>query len=421
MDRLICGDVGFGKTELAIRSLALAAGNGRQAALVAPTTVLAEQHFAVLCNRMAGLPVRIVHMSRLTKSADKETLAAIAEGKVDIVVGTHRALGKDIQWNDLGLMIVDEEQKFGVAHKERLKELRPKVDVLAMSATPIPRTLYLSLSGLRSLSLLTRPPAGRQPILTTVGPYQDEQLVEALQRELGRGGQVYVVHNRVQSLRRVLERVRELLGRAGFPEASLAMAHGQMNEEELAETMTQFLAGHIQVLVASAIVENGLDSPGANTLAVLHAERFGLADLYQLRGRVGRRQEQAHAYFFVGGIDTYDLDLPEEERHELHLGTKAKERLHVLEEADQLGSGWSVALRDMEIRGSGNLLGVEQHGNLEAIGLLLYSQLLQEEIGRQAHDLGIPLVRAWSRGNTLSTEEGELEWWRDPDLETRAT
>jgi len=406
MDRLVCGDVGYGKTEVAMQAAAQVLQSGKQVAFIAPTTVLAEQHYALLQQRFADLPVRIEHLSRLTAGRDKEVLKQLQEGSVDMVVGTHRVLGTDVIFKDLGLLIIDEEQKFGVAQKERLKELRPMLDVLALSATPIPRTLSMSLSGLRGLSLLRTAPRGRKPVTTHVESYTNAELRKALVIELKRGGQCYVVHNRVQSLHSVRERVMDQLRQAGFephlyepgkvlvdktPEqCTVAIGHGQMSEVILADTMSQFLKGKIDILIASSIVEHGLDSPGANTLVVLHSEWFGLSDLYQLRGRVGRRSEQAYAHFFLGGVERDELQVTPEA---IKVSETARERLKALQEADELGSGWSVAMRDLEIRGGGHNLGHEQHGSMEAIGLLLYAQLLQEEIGRQAALLQIPLFQ----------------------------
>jgi transcription-repair coupling factor (superfamily II helicase) len=373
---------------------------GKQVVLIAPTTVLAEQHYTVFSQRLAELPIRCAHLSRVNKGGEKMVIDGLSSGEVDVVVGTHRLLGKDVTLKDLGLLIIDEEQKFGVSQKEKLKKLRPTVDVLSLSATPIPRTLYLALSGLRGLSVLNRAPRGRLPIITQVMPYTDETLGSVLVAELERGGQVYLVHNRVRSLRLVEERVHSLLAQRGKTVGegvTVAVAHGQMDETRLAETMSHFLAGQVDILIASAIVENGLDSPRANTLAVLHSERFGLSDLYQLRGRVGRRTTQAHAYFFTGGIE-YGEGV---EGGEELIGKKARQRLAVLQDSTELGSGWSVALRDLEIRGGGNVLGHEQHGSMEAVGLILYSQLLQEEIGRQARKLGISLFQKIDVDNTL--------------------
>jgi transcription-repair coupling factor (superfamily II helicase) len=407
MDRLVCGDVGFGKTELALRAATQVMASGKQVAFIAPTTVLAEQHFAVLSKRFKDLPIVVEHVSRLTASRNAEIAAKLKEGAIDLIVGTHRLLGKDMEFKDLGLLILDEEQKFGVDQKERLKEMRPHLDVLSLSATPIPRTLSMSLSGLRSLSILRTPPQGRLPVETSINPYSDSLLREALAVEINRGGQTYVVHNRVQSLGNVQDRVCKLIKEAGripvlFSEGArasqkgegevvVAKAHGQLSEVSLAMTMTAFLGGDIDVLVASSIVEYGLDSPMANTLAVLHSEWFGLSDLYQLRGRVGRRKTQAYAHFLLGGVERSAYENTEDA---MTITENAKKRLKALEEADQLGSGWSIALRDLEIRGGGNVLGHEQHGNLESIGLLLYAQLLQEEIGRQAKAQKIQLFHS---------------------------
>lgn len=389
MDRLVCGDVGFGKTEVALRAAAQVIAAGKQVAFVAPTTVLVEQHYALLEQRFADLPVKIAHLSRLTGGQDKTIIEDIKEGKTDLVVGTHRLLSKDIEFKNLGMLVLDEEQKFGVAQKEQLKKIRPCIDVLSLSATPIPRTLSLSLSGLRGLSILSTAPPGRLPIQTMVLNYSDEEVKQALAKEINRGGQVYVVHNRVQSLQAVRERIIKLVGETGLENLRIEMAHGQMEEKILAQTMSQFLRGGIDILVASSIVEHGLDSPSANTLVVLHSEWFGLSDLYQLRGRVGRRQKQAYAYFMLGGIER----MPYGERTEdsIKITETARKRLVALQEADELGSGWSIALRDLEIRGGGNILGHEQHGYMEAIGLLLYSQLLKETIGKEAMRLGIDL------------------------------
>ena len=384
MDRLLCGDVGFGKTEVAIHAALQVVLDGRQVAFMAPTTILAQQHFISLQKRLQGFPVTI--QLALGGKLNKEVCEGVASGGLDILVGTHRVLSPVFQFKHLGLLVVDEEQKFGVGQKERLKEVRPTVDVLSMSATPIPRTLSMSLSGLRSLSILRSPPVGRKPVQTNIGTYNDVQLVAALKKELARGGQVYVVHNRVQSIAAVARHVEELLAGSGLS-ATVEIAHGQLEEGKIGPIIERFISGKTDILVASSIVEHGLDSPGANTLIVLHSEWFGLSDLYQLRGRVGRRKVQAYAYFFLGGMEHRLYG----EADAVHVSATAKERLQALKEADELGSGWSVALRDLEIRGGGNILGHEQHGSMEAIGLLLYSQLLQEEIGRQSVLLGLPV------------------------------
>lgn len=400
MDRLICGDVGFGKTEIALRTAAQVIAAGKQVALIAPTTILVEQHYVLLKKRFANLPIQVGHLSRLTKGKEKSLLEGIRLGRLDIIVGTHRLLGKDIEFKDLGLFILDEEQKFGVAQKERLKQIRPSVDVISLTATPIPRTLSMSLSGLRGLSILGTALPGRLAVKTEVKPYSDRQLRKALLAELKRKGQVYVVHNRVGSLPLVQAKVDDLLRKEGLT-ASTAMAHGQMDELELATTMSRFLAGEIDVLVASSIVENGLDSPTANTLIVLHSEWFGLSDLYQLRGRVGRRKKQAFAYFFLGGVERAPYLNQAEVPGTVKITDAARKRLIALQEADRLGSGWEIAMRDLEIRGGGNILGHEQHGSMEAVGLLLYAKLLQEEIGRQAKELGIRIFQTKENKNSL--------------------
>jgi transcription-repair coupling factor (superfamily II helicase) len=329
-------------------------------------------------------------MSRLSKGEDAATIGAIADGTVEIVVGTHALLRTSLQWKNLGLLIIDEEQKFGVSHKEKLKALRPTIDVLSLSATPIPRTLSMSLSGLRGLSILRHPPQGRLPITTVAEPFNLEKMITALAIELERGGQAYVVHHRVGPLQGIAEKIRIELEKRGLGEKTVAVAHGQLHELELAKRMREFMGGETDILVASTIVEHGLDSARANTLVVLRSEYFGLSDLYQLRGRVGRRSIQAFAHFYTGSLEQDEATgVDELER----LGVTAKKRLEALLEADTLGSGWSIAVRDLEIRGGGNILGNEQHGSMESIGLVLYGQLLQEEIGKQAQAQGLQLFR----------------------------
>ena len=380
MDHLLCGDVGFGKTEVALRAAAQVLAMGKQVAFLAPTTILVEQHFAELSERFSKLPVRVEHISRLTKGADVSVKARIAEGSVDLVVGTHSLLRAGVSWHNLGLLIIDEEQKFGVSDKERLKHLRPNIDVLALSATPIPRTLSMSLSGLRGLSVLRHAPHGRLPVTTESSPFNPAAFAEAIVREVKRGGQVYVVHHRIGPLPLIAETVKTILLKEGLGDVRVEIAHGQLHEQELASRMSDFLKGKIGVLVASTIVEHGLDSALANTLIVLRSENFGLSDLYQLRGRVGRRDIQAYAYFYTGSIEQEDIVLErDEDGNEIapRLGDLARKRLAALIEADTLGSGWSIAVRDLEIRGGGNILGHEQHGSMESIGLVLYGQLLQ--------------------------------------------
>ncbi len=362
MDRLLCGDVGYGKTEVAIRAAFKAVQDGRQVAVLAPTTILVEQHARTFAERLADYPVRVASLSRFrTVREQQEVLAAIAAGEVDIVVGTHRLLQPDVVFKQLGLLVIDEEQRFGVKQKERLKELKRNVDVLSMTATPIPRTLHMALSGLRDLSLIRTPPRDRMPVVTHVLPWSDEVLEDAIRREVDRGGQVFFVHNRVHSIGGVAERVVQLV-----PDARVAIAHGQMPAHELDEVMSRFIAGEVDVLVATSIVENGLDVPAANTLIVHQADQFGLAQLYQLRGRVGRSHHRAYCY----------LVIPEGVTEE------AEHRLRILEHFTELGSGYAIALRDLELRGAGNLLGAQQSGFVHAVGLDTYTRLLDDAIAR---------------------------------------
>ena len=362
MDRLICGDVGYGKTEIAIRAAFKAVQDGRQVAVLAPTTVLVEQHRHTFAARLADYPVRVAVLSRFrTPAEQKKVLKGLASGEVDVVVGTHRLLSPDVEFADLGLLIVDEEQRFGVRHKERLKELRASVDVLTLTATPIPRTLHLSLMGLRDLSLIRTPPRDRMPIITHVIPWSDHLLAEALLRELDRGGQAFFLHNLVSTIPGAAEGIRALV-----PEARIDVAHGQMRPRELDRVMRDFVNGEIDILVCSSIIENGLDVPNANTLIVNRADHFGLSQLYQIRGRVGRSDRRAFCY----------LISPSE------LSDEAERRLRVLEHHTELGSGYSVALRDMELRGAGNLLGGEQSGFAHSIGIDAYMRLLEQTVKR---------------------------------------
>ena len=360
MDRLLCGDVGYGKTEIAIRAAFKAVQDGRQAAVLAPTTILVEQHLHTFEQRLAGYPVRIEALSRFRTAKEQEAiLAQLAKGEIDIIVGTHRLIEPDVAFHNLGLLIVDEEQRFGVKQKERFKELKHNVDVLSLTATPIPRTLHFSLTGLRDLTLLQTPPRDRMPILTHVLPWVDEVLEDAMRRELDRGGQVFFVHNRVQSLGAIAERVKRIV-----PDAEVATAHGQMTPSELDEVMRRFLDGTVQVLVTTAIIENGLDVPTANTLIVDRADMFGLAQLYQLRGRVGRSHHRAYCYLLI----------PE------GVSDDAEKRLRILEHFTELGSGYAIALKDLELRGAGNILGAEQSGFVHAVGLDTYTRLLEDTI-----------------------------------------
>lgn len=362
MDRLICGDVGYGKTEVAIRAAYRAVMNGKQVAILVPTTVLAQQHHQTFQDRFRIYPVVIEMLSRFKSSREqKEILQRLREGKVDIVIGTHRLLQKDVVFRDLGLVVIDEEHRFGVSHKEKLKQMRKLVDVITLSATPIPRTLQMAISGIRDLSLIQTPPENRLSIRTFVVRYDDEVIREAIHREFARGGQVFFVHHRVQNIQGMANHLKRLV-----PEASLAVAHGQMREKELEKVMLQFVRREINLLVCTSIIESGLDIPTANTILINHAEQFGLADLYQLRGRVGRGNQQAYAYFLIPG--------------DLTLSKEAMRRLRAIQELSELGSGFKLALQDLEIRGAGNLLGKSQSGHIAAVGFELYAQLMERAV-----------------------------------------
>jgi transcription-repair coupling factor (superfamily II helicase) len=368
MDRLICGDVGYGKTEVALRAAFKAVMGGKQVALLVPTTVLAQQHFNTFRERLSAFPVEVEMLSRFrTHQQQREILYRLAQGSIDIVIGTHRLIQSDVQFYDLGLLIIDEEQRFGVTHKETLKQMRKEVDVLTLTATPIPRTLYMALTGVRDISTISTPPEERLPIITHVGPYSPKLVRQAVLRELERGGQVFFVHNRVQTIgamRRHLEKI--------VPEARVVVAHGQMAETELSARMEQFTAGEVDVLLSTSIIESGLDIPNANTLIVDRADTFGLAQLYQLRGRVGRGAQRAYAYFF---------------RHRRLLPTiEGRQRLDTIAENTQLGAGYSIAMRDLEIRGAGDFLGTRQHGHIAAVGFHLYTRLLTEAVRRLRED-----------------------------------
>ena len=362
MDRLVCGDVGYGKTEVALRAAFKAVLDQRQVAVLVPTTVLALQHFNTFSQRLRPYPVRVELLSRFrSEKENKDTLKALEEGAVDIVIGTHRLLQKDVRFKNLGLLIIDEEQRFGVTHKERLKQMRAEVDVLTLSATPIPRTLYMALSDVRDMSVIETPPQERLPIRTYIREQDDALIREVILREIDRGGQVFFVHNRVKGIQALTDRLRKLV-----PEAKFVVGHGQMHEDQLEQVMLDFSAGEANVLVSTTIIENGLDIPNANTIIVNNAAYFGLSQLYQLRGRVGRSGRQAYAYFF------YNKDT--------QLTPIAEKRLRAIFEATELGAGFRIAMKDLEIRGAGNLLGAEQSGFMNTVGFDLYTKLLAEAI-----------------------------------------
>ncbi|HUQ46128.1 MAG TPA: transcription-repair coupling factor [Gemmatimonadaceae bacterium] len=363
MDRLLVGDVGYGKTEIAVRAAFKAVQSGRQVAVLVPTTILADQHARTFGERLADFPIRIAVMSRFQGAKEQAaTLAELAEKKVDIVIGTHRLLSSDVTFADLGVIIVDEEHRFGVKHKERLKQLKVETDVLTLTATPIPRTLHLSLAGLRDMTLMQTPPRDRSPVLTFVEPIDDGLIDEGISRELDRGGQVFFVHNRIETIIAYADRIRRLV-----PRARVAVAHGQMKERELEDIMHRFVSGEIDVLVSTLIVESGLDVPNANTMFVNRADQLGLAQLYQLRGRVGRSHRRAYCYLLVP---------------EAAVDPEAERRLQVLEHHTELGAGYKIALKDMELRGAGNLLGAEQSGHVHAVGFDLYLRMLDETVQR---------------------------------------
>lgn len=376
MDRLICGDAGYGKTEVAMRAAFKMVMEGRQVALLVPTTILAQQHFDTFSERMAAFPVRVEMLSRFcTAHQQNETITRLREGKVQIVIGTHRLVSKDVQFQDLGLVIIDEEQRFGVRAKEHLKLIRKQVDVLTLSATPIPRTLYMSLTGARDMSTIQTPPQERQPVETIVLEYHDEIITEAIRHELARDGQVFYLHNRVQTIGNIEKNIKALV-----PEARVEYAHGQMSERELSEVMHRFVRGLFDVLICTTIVESGVDIPNCNTIIIDRADRFGLADLYQLRGRVGRARHKAYAFLLLppGGSLTDD----------------SRKRIEALKKYTGHGTGFRIAMRDLEIRGAGNLLGAQQSGHIAAIGFDLYCQLLKRSVARLQGKKVPPLIDA---------------------------
>ncbi|SFJ35547.1 transcription-repair coupling factor (superfamily II helicase) [Thermoflavimicrobium dichotomicum] len=362
MDRLLCGDVGYGKTEVAVRAAFKAAMDGKQVAVLVPTTILAQQHYETFKERFADFPVTIDVLSRFrSRKEQKETIEGLKNGTVDIVIGTHRLLSKDIVFKDLGLLIIDEEQRFGVKHKERIKQLKHNIDVLTLTATPIPRTLHMAMMGVRDLSVIETPPENRFPVQTYVLEYSGALVREAIERELARGGQVYFLYNQVQNIEQMAEQIRMLV-----PDARVAVAHGQMSENELEKVMLDFLDGEYDVLVSTTIIETGVDIPNVNTLIIYDADKMGLSQLYQLRGRVGRSNRIAYAYF------TYQRDKV--------LSEAAEKRLQAIKEFTELGSGFKIAMRDLSIRGAGNILGAEQHGHIATVGFELYSQMLKEAV-----------------------------------------
>jgi transcription-repair coupling factor (superfamily II helicase) len=373
MDRLVCGDVGFGKTEIALRAAFKAVMDGKQVAVLVPTTVLAQQHFQTFRDRMAAFPVEVEMLSRFrTLRQQRQIISKLGRGGIDIIIGTHRLFSNDVDFKDLGLLIIDEEQRFGVTHKEALKRMRTEVDVLTMTATPIPRTLYMTLTGVRDISTINTPPEERLPIITHVGPYNPRLVRRAVLRELERGGQVFFVHNRVQTILGMRAHLAGLV-----PEARVGIAHGQMPENELSVRMDEFSDGELDILLSTSIIESGLDIPNANTLIIDRADTFGLAQLYQLRGRVGRGAQRAYAYFF---------------KHAKRKPTQeGSERLETLAENTQLGAGFNIAMRDLEIRGAGDILGARQHGHVAAVGFHLYTRLLADAVKRLRAETGQPL------------------------------
>ena len=382
MDRIICGDVGYGKTEIAIRAAFKAVQDGKQVAVLVPTTLLVQQHSKTFAERYAGFPIKVAGLSRFNSAKEsKEILQGLTEGSIDVVVGTHRLLSNDVAFKDLGLVIVDEEQRFGVEQKESLKKLRTTVDVLAMSATPIPRTLEMAVTGIREMSTITTPPEERHPILTYVGPSDDAQIKAAIHRELLRDGQIFYLHNRVESIDRAAAKIQELV-----PEARIRIAHGQMGESALEDVILAFWNREFDVLVCTTIVESGLDIANANTLIVERADNFGLSQLHQLRGRVGRGRERAYAYFL------YPAEQP--------LTEVALDRLKTIATNTDLGSGMRVALKDLEIRGAGNLLGGEQSGHIADVGFDLYMRM----VGEAVHDYKAGIIETEEKNRDCKVE-----------------
>lgn len=366
MDRIVCGDVGFGKTEIALRTMVKAINSGLQAALICPTTILANQHYQNFKERLKNLPIKIASLSRLqSKKEQKKIVEGLTNGELDIIIGTHRLLSKDVEFKNLGLLVIDDEQRFGVRQKEKFKKLRASLDILSLSATPIPRTLYLALSSMKNISLIQTPPTGRLPIKTLILPFSEKTIKKAVEDEIKRGGQIYYLHNRVETIGVAKKFLENLV-----PEANFGIAHGRLKEKELIKVMDEFQNKKIDVLVATTIIENGLDLPNVNTLIVADATHLGLSQAYQIRGRIGRSHIPAFAYFL----------------YSRRLNEKANLRLKALKEAEELGSGYRIALKDLEIRGAGNILGKEQSGNINSVGLNLYCQILSEAIEKMKRD-----------------------------------
>ena len=394
MDRLICGDVGFGKTEVAIRAAFKAVMGGKQVAILAPTTVLAQQHYQTFRERMSDYPITVECLSRFrTATEQRKVVAGLREGSVDIVIGTHRLISKDVQFKELGLAVIDEEQRFGVLHKEKFKELFKLVDVLTLSATPIPRTLYLSLMGAKDMSILETPPQNRIPIETIICGYDERIIRDAIVREIARQGQVYFLHNRIGTIESMAAKLKKLI-----PKARILIGHGQMPEHELEEVMRQFVEGKADVLLSTTIIESGLDIPNANTIIIDRADRFGLADLYQLRGRVGRAQHKAYAYLMI------PRDL---------LRTEARKRINAIKQYSSLGAGFKIAMRDLEIRGAGNILGTQQSGHIIAVGFDLYCQLLKQAVAKLKGEKFQPRVELPVSLDFVATNEAD--WFKYPD------
>ena len=402
MDRLLCGDVGYGKTEVAMRAAFKAVMDGKQVAILVPTTILAEQHYKNFKERFSGFPVNIDMISRFKTAASiKKTLTALKEGNVDILIGTHKILGASVQFKDLGLLIIDEEQRFGVKHKEKIKEFKKNVDVLTLTATPIPRTLHMSLTGVRGISVIETPPENRYPVQTYVVEYNDQLIRDAILREINRGGQVFFVYNRVDSIMEMESYLSNIV-----PEARIITAHGRMKENELENVMVSFMKGEYDILLATTIIETGIDIQNANTMIIYDADKMGLSQLYQLRGRVGRTNRMAYAYLMY--------------RKDKVLTEVAEKRLKAIKDFTELGSGFKVAMRDLEIRGAGNLMGSAQHGHMAAIGYDLYCKMLEDtikvikgEIDKEVVDTVVDIkVNAYIPNDYIEDEVTKIEIYK---------